>query len=139
MNAEQKQLVRESFAEVVPIADAAARLFYGRLFELDPDARALFTNDMEEQGRKLMQMLKVAVNGLDRLDTLLPALKALGARHVDYGVKPEQYPTVGAALLWTLQQGLGDKFTPEVKDAWTEVYTLMANAMLPPTPHPETI
>ena len=125
----QKLLVQQTFAEVAPIADVAARLFYARLFELDPSLEALFTGDMEEQGRKLMQMLTVAIRGLDRLDELVPAVRALGRRHVGYGVRDEHYATVGAALLWTLEHALDDAFTPEVRDAWAAVYGMLAGTM----------
>jgi hemoglobin-like flavoprotein len=129
MTGEQITLVRESFEQVLPIADAAAALFYARLFDRDPKLERLFEGDIAEQGRKLMQMLGVAVRSLDRLDQLLPALHALGARHVGYGVREEHYETVGGALLWTLKKGLGDSFTPEVKAAWAEVYAALAGAM----------
>jgi hemoglobin-like flavoprotein len=119
MTPAQKTLVQRTFAQVVPIADTAAALFYGRLFESDPALRPLFKGDIVEQGRKLMQMIGVAVNGLDRLDRIVPAVQQLGIRHVAYGVKEEHYSTVAAALLWTLEQGLGPDFTPEVRDAWT--------------------
>ena len=125
----QKLLVQQTFAEVAPIADVAARLFYARLFELDPSLEALFTGDMDEQGRKLMQMLTVAVRGLDHLDELVPAVRALGRRHVGYGVRDEHYATVGAALLWTLEHGLDESFTPEVRDAWAAVYGVLADTM----------
>ena len=129
MNAQQKYLVQSSFEKVVPIAETAAALFYGRLFELDPSLRPMFRGDMKEQGKKLMNMLTLAVRGLDKLDQLVPAIQALGRKHTGYGVKPEHYNTVGAALLWTLEQGLGEFFTPEVKEAWVAVYTLMATTM----------
>jgi hemoglobin-like flavoprotein len=129
MTAEQKLLVQTTFAKVVPIADTAAALFYGRLFEIDPALRPLFKGDLVEQGRKLMQMIGVAVNGLDRLDQIVPAVQQLGVRHVAYGVKDEHYATVAAALLWTLEQGLGADFTPEVRTAWTAAYTLLADTM----------
>lgn len=129
MTSEEKNLVQTSFQKVVPIADTAARLFYDRLFTLDPDLRLLFRGDMREQGRKLMQMLAVAVKGLDRLDELVPAVQALGVRHTAYGVKDRHYETVGAALLWTLEQGLGADFTPETRAAWTTVYQLLARTM----------
>ena len=129
MTPRQKLLVQQSFAEVVPIADVAARLFYARLFDLDPSLESLFTGDMDEQGRKLMQMLTVAVRGLDRLDELVPAVRALGERHVRYGVRDEHYATVGSALLWTLELGLDEAFTPEVRDAWAAVYTVLADTM----------
>ena len=129
MTGEQITLVRDSFEKVVPIADAAAALFYGRLFDLDPSLEPLFKGDIVEQGRKLMQMLGVAVRSLDRLEQIVPAVRALGARHVAYGVRDEHYETVGRALLWTLKRGLGDSFTPEVEAAWAEVYTTLAGAM----------
>ena len=112
-----------------PIADDAAVLFYRRLFELDPSLESLFKGDMAEQRRKLMQMLTFAVNGLDRLDQLVPVVKDLGRRHVGYGVADGHYATVGSALLWTLETGLGAAFTPEVKDAWTTVYGILATTM----------
>jgi hemoglobin-like flavoprotein len=129
MTPESIALVQDSWSKVEPIADTAAALFYGRLFELDPSLRPLFRGDMEEQGRKLMQMITVVVRGLDRLDQLVPAVEALGRRHAGYGVSDEHYGTVAVALLWTLEQGLGDAFTPEVLAAWTEAYTLLATVM----------
>jgi hemoglobin-like flavoprotein len=122
----QIDLVKGSFVQVEPIADTAAALFYNRLFELDPNLRPLFKRDITEQGRMLMQMIAIAVRGLDHLDTLVPAVKALGQRHTGYGVKANDYNTVGAAFLWTLEQGLGAAFTPHVRDAWTAVYTVLA-------------
>src|SRR6266540_433581 len=129
MTPEQKLLVQESFEQVVPIADIAAELFYSRLFELDPTLRHLFKGDMKVQGRALMSMIKVAVAGLDKLERIVPAVQNLGRRHATYGVKDSHYETVGAALLWTLEQGLGEAFTSEVRAAWTEVYTLLATTM----------
>jgi hemoglobin-like flavoprotein len=123
-------LVKESFRNVLPIADQAAALFYARLFELDPSLRHLFRGDMVEQGRKLMTMIGTAVASLDRLDQIVPAVRQLGARHGGYGVREEHYATVGAALLWTLEKGLGAQFTPAVREAWTMTYTLLANTML---------
>ena len=129
MNGEQIKLVQESFEKVVPIADAAATLFYGRLFDLDPALESLFKGDMVEQGRKLMQMIGVAVKSLDRLEQVLPAVSALGARHAGYGVREKDYHTVGRALLWTLKKGLGEDFTPEAEAAWAEVYATLAGVM----------
>jgi len=123
-------LVKESFEKVRPIADQAATLFYGRLFELDPALRSLFHGDMVEQGRKLMASLALATATLDRPDQLLPVVRSLGVRHVSYGVREEHYATVGAALLWTLEKGLGADFTPAVRAAWTETYTLLAETMI---------
>jgi len=129
MNGEQIRLVQESFQKVAPIADAAATLFYGRLFDLDPALESLFKGDMVEQGRKLMQMIGVAVKSLDRLEQVLPAVCALGARHAGYGVREKDYDTVGRALIWALKKGLGDDFTPEVEAAWAAVYAALAGVM----------
>ena len=125
----QKALVQQSFAAVAPIADDAAVLFYGRLFELDPSLKKMFRGDMAEQRKKLMQMLTAAVKGLDHLDKLVPVVKDLGRRHTGYGVTDAHYDTVGAALLWTLGQGLGDAFTPETEASWVAVYGLLAGVM----------
>src|SRR5437762_5351390 len=113
MTPQQVALVKQSFALVAPIAETAAELFYGRLFELDPRLRPLFRGDLKEQGRKLMQMLAVVVAGLDRLESLIPAVRALGTRHAQYGVTHEDYATVGTALIQTLEHALGAGFTPE--------------------------
>jgi len=126
----QIQLVQKTWKKLLPIENEAARLFYDRLFALDPSARALFrSGDLREQGRKLTAMITTAVNGLSRLDTIVPAVRALGRRHAGYGVTADHYDTVGAALIWTLEQGLGDDFTPEVLAAWFDVYTLLADTM----------
>ncbi len=130
MTSAEVQLVKDSFRQIVPIADQAAALFYARLFELDPALRHLFRGDMREQGRKLMTMIAVAVQSLERLDTLVPAVRQLGARHAGYGVTEDHYATVGAALLWTLEKGLGPAFTPAVREAWTTTYSLLANTMI---------
>ena len=129
MNNEQKALVQQSFAIVLTIEEAAAALFYGRLFELDPSLQPMFKGDMKAQGKKLMATLKFAVAGISRLDQLLPAVQALGRRHADYGVTDAHYDTVASALLWTLEKGLGDVFTPECRQAWIEVYTILATVM----------
>ena len=125
----QKTLVQQSFAVVAPIADTAATLFYGRLFELDPSLEPMFRGNMAEQRKKLMQMLTAAVKGLDRLDQLVPVVENLGRGHAGYGVTDAHYDTVGSALLWTLEMGLGRAFTAEVKDAWATVYGLLATTM----------
>jgi hemoglobin-like flavoprotein len=130
MTPDQVKAIQESFAKVVPISEQAAALFYGRLFEITPAARPLFRGDLEEQGRKLMGMLGAVVNGLGNIETILPAASALAKRHVDYGVKAADYEPVGAALLWTLERGLGAQWTPEVKAAWTEAYTVLADFMI---------
>jgi len=129
MTGEQITLVQDSFQKLSPITDAAASLFYARLFDLDPALESLFKGDIVEQGRKLMQMIGVAVKSLDRLEQILPAVQNLGARHVAYGVREKDYETVGRALIWTLRKGLGDDFTPELEAAWVEVYSTLAGAM----------
>jgi hemoglobin-like flavoprotein len=126
---DQRVLVQDSFELVKPIASAAIELFYARLFELDPSLRPMFPADMLEQRRKLIQTLGFAVAGLDRPATIMPAVRALGRRHAGYGVQPEHFETVGAALLWTLAEGLGPAFSPEVRDAWAAVYTALADEM----------
>ena len=122
-------LVQETFKSVAEISEQAAELFYNRLFEIDPALKALFKNDLKEQGRLLMAMIATAVNGLNDLDAIVPAVQDLGGRHAGYGVKDSDYDTVAEALLWTLDQGLGDAYTPEVATAWTAVYTVLADTM----------
>lgn len=129
MTPEQALLVKTSWEKVVPISETAAELFYGKLFELDPSLKDLFKGDMKEQGEKLMKMINTAVSGLDKLEAIVPAVQQLGVRHVAYGVKDQHYDTVGAALLWTLETGLGEAFTDEVKDAWATVYGVLADTM----------
>ncbi|HYW57531.1 MAG TPA: globin family protein [Polaromonas sp.] len=129
MNSEQIHLVQSTFALVRPISTTAADLFYNRLFTIDPSLRPMFTGNLADQGRMLMSMLGAAVNGLTSLESTIPVVRQLGARHVKYGVRDEHYATVGTALLWTLEQGLAEKFTPEVRDAWTAAYTLLATQM----------
>jgi hemoglobin-like flavoprotein len=130
MTPEQKTLVQDSFSLVAPIADQAGTLFYDRLFQLDPNLRPMFRGDLREQSQKLMQMLAVAVRSLDDIGSIVPALHALGHRHVAYGVTAGHFDTVAAALLWTLEAGLGPRFTAEVRDAWVAVYRLLVTTML---------
>jgi hemoglobin-like flavoprotein len=122
--------VQESFAKVVPISEQAAMLFCGRLFEIAPAVKPLFRSDMTEQGRKLMATLSVVVTRLANLESLLPAASALAKRHVGYGVQAADYQPVGAALLWTLERGLSEQWTPQLASAWTEAYTILANFMI---------
>jgi nitric oxide dioxygenase len=130
MNENQITLVQDSFAKVVPIKDAAAEIFYTRLFEIAPQVRPMFKGDIAEQGSKLMTMLGTVVNGLRDLDKIVPVAEALAVKHIDYGVKAEHYDTVGASLLYTLKTGLGDDFSAEVEDAWTTAYTTLAGVMV---------
>ena len=129
ITATQKRLVQDSFALVVPIASTAAALFYQRLFEIDPAVRPMFKGDISEQGKKLMQALALAVKSLDRPEALTPVLQSLGSRHVKYGVTDAHYDTVGAALIWTLEKGLGEQFTADVREAWIAVYEGVAATM----------
>ncbi|MGE0037863.1 MAG: globin family protein [Xanthobacteraceae bacterium] len=129
MTPEQVKLVQDSFAKVVPIAGTAADLFYDRLFTIAPEVRSLFPSDLAEQKKKLMQMLATAVTNLHQVEKIIPAVEDLGRRHVAYGVTDKHYEPVGAALLWTLEQGLGPDFTPPVKAAWTETYMTVAGVM----------
>jgi hemoglobin-like flavoprotein len=131
MTPRQIELIRATWTSMEPIQDVAADLFYARLFELDPALGRLFRNThMARQKKILMQSLTVVVKSLDRLDQLVPAIEALGRRHAGYGLRPEHYETAGAALLWTLGQGLGEAFTPELERAWTEAYSTLASVMI---------
>ena len=130
MTPDQVKAIQDSFANVIPIADQAAALFYGRLFEIVPEVKPLFHGDMTEQGRKLMATLATVVNSLDNLEAVLPAASALAKRHVEYGVKAADYAPVGAALLWTLEKGLGDLWTPELAAAWGEAYKVLSEFMI---------
>src|ERR1700710_1125245 len=130
MTPDQIKLVQDSFAKVAPISETAAVLFYDRLFEIAPSVKAMFPADMTEQRKKLMATLAVVVNGLGNLESTLPAASALAKRHVGYGAKPAHYPVVSAALLWTLEKGLGDAWTPEVAEAWAAAYGTLSGYMI---------
>src|SRR5262249_18558618 len=124
------ELIQQSFARLVPISDKAAALFYDRLFEVAPEVKPLFRGDMTGQGRKLMATLALVVNGLHKLDAILPAASVLAKRHVGYGVKAVHYAAVGAALLWTLEKGLGPSWTPELAAAWILAYTTLSGFLI---------
>jgi nitric oxide dioxygenase len=127
---EQRALVRQTWAEVVPVADSTAALFYQRLFTIDPPARRLFgSRDMRVQGNLFMQMLALFVRSQDDLPAMTEAVASLGRRHAGYGVLPSDYDEVGRALLWAIEQVLGEGFTPAVRDAWTEAYRTLATTM----------
>jgi len=130
MTDEQIALIQESWAQVEPISDTAAQLFYDRLFQTAPQVRPLFTSDMAEQRRKLMAMIGMVVKALPRLTEIVPNIQRLGRRHVEYGVTPQHYAVVGDALLWTLEQGLGEGFTPAHEEAWTAAYMILADTMI---------
>jgi len=129
MNQQTIQLVQDSFAQVVPIVDQAAATFYAKIFEKDPELKTLFHRDMKQQGKKLMSVIGVAVDGLGDLESIVPSIQALGQRHFDYGVQDHHYDTVGEAFLETLAEGLGELFTEELEAAWTEIYQLLADVM----------
>jgi nitric oxide dioxygenase len=138
MTPTQVQHIRTSWSAVEPIADDAATLFYARLFELDPTIAELFRHtDMDKQRKVLMQTLAVVVRSADRLDQIMPAVKALGHRHASYGVEIDHYATVGAALLWTLEQGLGKTYTQDTAFAWAAAYRRLSSAMIEASQQPE--
>ncbi len=130
MTPEQVTLVQRSFSKVAPMSEAAAVLFYDRLFEVAPSVRVMFPEDMTEQRKKLMGVLAAVVSGLSNLDSILPVASALAKRHVAYGAKAEHYPVVGATLLWTLEKGLGEAWTPELAAAWTDAYGVLSSYMI---------
>lgn len=130
MTHDEIDLVRTSFAAIAPAADEVAAAFYARLFEIAPETRAMFVGDLRTQGRKLMTMIGIVVRSLDDLAPLLAAVDDLGRRHAGYGVRDEHYARVGEALLWTLGQGLGERFTPATRAAWTNAYTVLSGRMM---------
>ena len=130
MTPDQIELVRGSFRNILPIRSEAAALFYGRLFEIAPDVRAMFSGDLTAQGAKLMAAIGFVVAGLDRLEVIVPEVQAMARRHVGYGVQESHYAAVGEALIWTLDQGLGGGFTPSLRRAWLEAYGILAEAMI---------
>jgi len=130
MTPQQVNQVQAIFMKVVPMANRAAALFYGRLFEMAPETRALFRGDIDTQGRKLMSALATVVNSLGDFDAIVPVARDLAKRHIAYGVTPEHYPLVGSALLWTLEQGLADEFTPALRAAWEAAYSTLSEAMI---------
>jgi hemoglobin-like flavoprotein len=129
MTREQKQLVRESFPDIREMAGPVALLFYGRLFTLDPTLRPMFRQDIELQGRKLMDMLTAVVDNLDHFEGLAPTLRALGQKHAGYGVRPEHYETVAQALMWALGQALDTQFYPELRAAWLAIIEAVSRGM----------
>lgn len=130
MTQRQIQLVRESFAKVAPLKTEVAAMFYARLFRVAPELRPMFPADLDSQGAKLMAALGFVVAGLDRLDEIVPQVHELGRRHAGYGATPAHYGVVGETLIWTLQKGLGEAFTPDVREAWREAYGMLAEAMI---------
>ena len=130
MTPEQIHHVRTSFARLLPIAEPAAALFYGNLFDADPSLRFMFKGDMAQQGAKLMQMIGAAVGLLDKPQVLMPVLRQLGTRHAGYGVQTQHYATVQFALLKTLEQGLGDEFGPATREAWVTMLSLVSGLMI---------
>jgi hemoglobin-like flavoprotein len=130
MTPDQIKLVQESFAKVAPISEQASVIFYDRLFDVAPAVKSMFPADMTEQRKKLMATLAVVVNGLSNLESILPAASALAVRHISYGAKAEHYPVIGAALLWTLEKGLGEAWTADIAAAWTAAYGTLSGYMI---------
>jgi len=137
MTPRQIEIVKQSFAKIMPFKDQAAELFYCRLFELDPSLRLMFKSDMTEQKQKLMVAIALVVSNLEKMDSLLPTIRELGQRHKNSGVRNRHYDVVGAALLWTLEIGLGTSWTKELADAWQDAYGRVANAMIEGAERPE--
>ncbi|RLA03684.1 MAG: hemin receptor [Gammaproteobacteria bacterium] len=130
MSEHQIKLVQSTWQMIVPVKDQTAELFYRKLFLIAPEVRPLFKGDIKEQGTKLVNSINLVVNSLTHLEQVVPALQELGRRHIDYGVEADHYDIVAEALLWTLEQGLGEDFTDEVKEAWTIAYTIIATTMI---------
>jgi len=129
MNPEQIELVQRTWHSVLPVRDTAAELFYGKLFSLDSEIQKLFTNDLKDQGRNLVAMISIAVGSLSHPERVLLAVRQLGRRHAAYGVQARHYDAAAVALLWMLEQCLGEAFTPEARRAWSDVYGLLAKTM----------
>jgi hemoglobin-like flavoprotein len=129
MTTEQTRLIRESFPGIAALSGPVAKLFYGRLFDLAPEVRPLFRQDIEVQGRKLMDMLTLLVDNLNRFEELAPVLKALGQRHAAYGVKDAHYPILSAALIWAFGIAVEDEFSPELKSAWQTLIGAVSTVM----------
>ncbi len=130
MNQEQIKIIKTSFEKIEPIADQAGMLFYEKLFEIAPELSSLFFNDRTVQAQKLMKTLGVVVHNLENIEDILPNVEKLAIAHVDYGVKPEHYLPVGKALIWTIEKGLGDDCTTEIKEAWLAAYRFLSNFMI---------
>ena len=126
---DQVRLIQSTWLDLKPAGEQVGLLFYQRLFEIDPGLRPMFSRDLVPQARKLVAMLSAVIDGLERLDALLPRVAALGRRHAGYGVQPAHYRTVGQALIWTLRRGLGPSASEPVIGAWTAAYALLADAM----------
>ena len=139
MTTQQVALVQSSFGLVMPILESATRMFYDRLFEIDPSLRRMFRSPQEDQARKLAHVLTVVVKALNRPEQILPVVEDLGRRHSVYGVRPEHYATVGAALLWTLERGLGEAFSDDVREAWAAAYALLSSTMQRAAAEAETV
>jgi nitric oxide dioxygenase len=129
MTPEQITLVKSSWDLAKPRESELGVMFYTRLFDIAPETKALFGDDVHSQAMRLMQAISVVINSLDNLDRIFPQIEQLAERHVDYGVKPEHYAIVGEALIWTLHKGFGEDFTDELKEAWLLAYTTLSGAM----------
>lgn len=129
MDTEQVELVRSSFARIRPVSEVFSSIFYRKLFEVVPETRRMFTSDLRTQNDLFMEALSFAIASLDRMEEALPTLQPLGARHKNYGATEKHYDGMLFALLWTLEKGLGDAFTPAVRVAWINAYRTITAAM----------
>jgi hemoglobin-like flavoprotein len=131
----KREVVRTSFAKIVLVPDVGA-MFYDRLFSIDPSLRSLFKDNIVETGRLLMTVVSVAIDNLDQMERIIPAIRNLGRRHRGYGVKPADYEAGKDAFLWAIEQALGEDFTPPVRDAWLTWYQSLAAEMQTSNPPP---
>jgi hemoglobin-like flavoprotein len=129
MKPEQVKIILLTFSQVTSNKDRVGQMFYERLFAIAPETRPMFKGDMAEQSRKLMDTLALAIGSLRDMPSLVATLESLALRHVDYGVRDEHYATVGEALIWTLEKGLGEAFTSDAREAWTALYGEIAQIM----------
>ena len=130
MTPEQVDLVRKSFDALWPVRRRLADLFYGRFFELAPDARALFSQDIARQQLKLMDMIAAIVGALDKREIFQSLISHSGRQHAQFGAKGSHFIAFGDALIWSLEQQFGAGFTPELKQAWITLYGAVQKEMI---------
>ena len=131
MTSHQIVLIKGSWQAAATLGDAVGELFYGRLFEIAPEVKPMFSQiTIKEQSKKLLSMLSYVIHKLDSLQDILDEVAKLAQRHAHYGVRPEHYIVVGEALLWTLEKDLAEKWNDELKEAWTLCYMTLSGAMI---------
>ena len=135
MTQRQIELIQNTWDYVTTNIAEAGDIFYGRLFEKNPEIRSMFTGDIKQQSRKLVAIITFAVKKLDSLGDVIADVQALGKRHDKYGVNPSHYPVVADSLLWTLEKGLGERWNDEVKEAWVTLYTTLSGIMIGASKH----